>query len=340
MKKGKQSWCFLNHPVIAYTATTGGPFEKESPLKNHFDYFFDDFWLGQDTFEKAHSFMMEETANIILKKSQKKWEDIDAIFMGDLMNQIIGSNFAAANIPVSYIGLFNACATSMEGLALASLFIDSHNGKYIVTGTGSHFNAVEKQFRYPTEYGAQKPPTSQCTVTGAGFALVKKNNGDRNCVVTTAATFGKVIDMGLKDPFHMGGAMAPAAIDTIWNHFKDLGLKDPNYYDLIITGDLGKYGREITLASLHDRGLMLDGEKFVDAGILIYDEKNKEAFAGGSGAGCSAVVTYGYIINEMKQHKYKRVLVVATGALLSQLSAQQKNTIPCIAHAVALEYRE
>lgn len=340
MKKGKQSWVFSNFPVIANTATIGGPFEKESPLKDNFDSFYDDFYFGQSTFEKAHSYVIEETMNLLLTKTKQKWSNIDAIMMGDLMNQIIASNFAASKIPVSYLGLFNACATSMEGLALASIFVDSNNALQIVTGTGSHFNAVEKQFRYPTEYGAQKPPTSQCTVTGAGFALVKQNGGDKNCVVTTSATFGKVVDMGLKDPFNMGGAMAPAAIDTIITHFKDLNIKDPNYYDLIITGDLGKYGREITYSSLKEKGLAIDSDKYTDAGILIYDEKNKESLAGGSGAACSAVVTYGHIINEMKKGTYKRVLVVATGALLSQVSAQQQESIPCIAHAVALEYRE
>jgi stage V sporulation protein AD len=210
--------------------------------------------------------------------------------------------------------------------------VDSKFGDNVVAATSSHNAAAEKQFRYPTEYGGQKPPTAQWTVTGAGAALLtQQGEGPR----VTSATIGRVIDMGLSDPFNMGGAMAPAAVDTIEAHFRDLN-RDPSYYDIIATGDLGRVGHHIATDLLTKHGIKIPNEKFTDCGILIY-KKEQPVMAGGSGCGCSATVTYGHFLNRMKKGELKKILIVATGALMSPLSYQQKESIPCIAHAVAIE---
>lgn len=335
MRQGKQSWVFPNRPIILSTGVSGGPFEGNGKLAADFDILHDDLWMGQDSYEKAQRVLMEEAAKTAMAKGEVTKEEVQFFIAGDLINQITPSSFAARTIELPYLGLFGACSTSMEGLALSSFFINYGGADYILTGASSHNAATEKQFRYPTEYGGQKPPTAQWTVTGAGAALVKKNEGETNVPVTTSATIGKVVDLGIKDPFNMGGAMAPAAADTIISHFKDFNL-EPSHYDLVITGDLAKIGREVTYELLKKEGLHFDEEKFQDCGLLIYKE-DQPVQSGGSGAGCSAVVTYGHILNQMKAGVYKRILMVATGALLSPLTFQQKESIPCIAHAVSIE---
>lgn len=335
MRKGKQSWVFSNKPVIVSTGVSGGPFEANGKLAADFDILHDDLWMGQDSYEKAQRVLMEEAANTALEKGNKKKEDVQFFIAGDLINQITPSSLAARTIQMPYLGIFGACSTSMEGLALASFLVNYEGADYILTGASSHNAATEKQFRYPTEYGGQKPPTAQWTITGAGAALLKKNENEKGYPVTTSATIGKVVDLGLKDPFNMGGAMAPAAADTITSHFQDMNL-EPSYYDLIITGDLAKVGREVTYELLLKNGLNIEKEKFQDCGLMLFKEE-QPVQAGGSGAGCSATVVYGHILNEMKKGTYKRVLVVATGALLSPLTYQQKESIPCIAHAVSIE---
>jgi stage V sporulation protein AD len=335
MLKGKQSWIFQNRPVIAATGVSGGPFEANGNLADDFDVLHDDLWMGEDSYEKAHRVLMEEAGQTALQKANIQKEDIQFYIAGDLINQITPSSLSARTIQIPYFGIFGACSTSMEGLALASFIVNYQGADYILTGASSHNAAVEKQFRYPTEYGGQKPPTAQWTITGAGAALVTSKVAGQNMPVTTSATIGKVIDMGLTDPFNMGGAMAPAAADTITAHFKDMQL-DPSYYDLIVTGDLGRIGQETTYELLSNNGLNIEREKFKDCGLMIYKE-DQPVQSGGSGAGCSATVLYGHLLNQMKQGAYKRILVVATGALLSPLTFQQNESIPCIAHAVSIE---
>ncbi len=332
---GNQSWIFENHPVIAATGVTGGPFEANGNLAEDFDILHDDLWMGQDSYEKAQRTLMEEAIQTALQKADLQKEDIQFLIAGDLINQITPTSFAARTAGIPYFGIFGACSTSMEGLALASFMINYHGAKNILTGSSSHNASTEKQFRYPTEYGGQKPPTAQWTTTGAGVGLITANTNQVNLPYTTSATIGKVIDMGLTDPFNMGGAMAPSAADTIVAHFKDL-QRDPSYYDLIVTGDLAKVGRDTVLELLDDNGLKIDQERFQDCGLMIYKE-DQPVHAGASGAGCSATVLYGHLLNQMKKGVYKRILVVATGALLSPLSVQQKDSIPCIAHAVSIE---
>ena len=335
MLVGRQSWVFKEHPVIIATGVTGGPFEGNGNLADDFDVLHDDLWIGQDSYEKAQRILLEEATQIAMEKGNIQKEDVQFLIAGDLINQITPSSFAARTAQIPYFGLFGACSTSMEGLALASFMINYHGAKKVLTGSSSHNAATERQFRYPTEYGGQKPPTAQWTVTGAGVALLATNENQPNTPFTTSATIGKVVDMGLSDPFNMGGAMAPAAADTIIAHFKDRQL-EPSYYDLIVTGDLAKIGHETVLEVLQNSGLKIDSERFRDCGLMIYKE-DQPVQAGASGAGCSATVLYGHLLNQMKQGRYKRILFVATGALLSPLTFQQNESIPCIAHAVSIE---
>ncbi len=308
MLKGHQSWIFNSKPVILSSAAVGGPFEAQGPLGSDFDLLHEDIWLGQDSYEKAEKKFLEQACEIAIQKANLKKEDIQFFISGDLMNQIISSSFAARTIGAPYLGIFGACSSSM------------HNA------------SAEKQFRYPTEYGSQKPPTAQWTVTGAGAALLaQEGDGPR----VTSATIGRVIDMGISDPFNMGSAMAPAAVDTIEAHFRDFNIS-PDYYDVIATGDLGKIGHRIAGDLLAEHGLKVPREILTDCGILIY-KKEQPVIAGGSGCACSATVTYGHFLNRMRKGELKRILIIATGALLSPISYQQKESIPCIAHAVSIE---
>ncbi|MEQ6391108.1 stage V sporulation protein AD [Bacillaceae bacterium S4-13-58] len=333
MVTSRRTWVFENEPVIISTGTTGGPFEAKGNFPEDFDLLHEDLWMGQDSFEKAHKILLEEAALRATEKAEITKDQVQLFLGGDLINQITPTSFALRTLGMPYLGLFGACSTSMEGLALGSFIVNHGGADYVLTGASSHNAAVEKQFRYPTEYGGQKPPTAQWTVTGAGVGLVS-NKGEGPKV--TSATIGKVIDMGLSDPFNMGGAMAPAAVDTIETHLKERNV-DPSYYDLIVTGDLGHVGRENAFDLMKEHGLAIKDEQFKDCGIMIYKE-DQPVLAGASGAGCSAVVFYGHLLNRMKKGELKRILMVATGALLSPLSSQQKESIPCIAHAVSVEY--
>lgn len=333
MLKGHQSWVFENRPAIISTATVVGPFEGQGPLVNDFDIVHGDMYIGQDSWEKAEKSLLEESASKAIEKAGLTKDQIQFYFGGDLMNQIISSSFAARTLSIPYLGVFGACSTSMESLALAAYVVNYNGARHALAGTCSHNASAEKQFRYPTEYGSQKPPTAQYTVTGSGSAvLVLEGSGPR----VTAATIGRVIDMGITDPFNMGAAMAPAAVDTIQAHFRDLQI-EPSYYDLIVTGDLSKVGYEIAGELFKRHNFPIDQTTYQDCGMMIYNYDKQNVQAGASGCACSAVVTYGHLLNRMKRGELKRLLVVATGALLSPLSYQQGESIPCIAHAVAIE---
>lgn len=332
MDKNKSTWLFKKKPKIISTGVVGGPFERNGPLVNDFDRLYEDLWLNEDSYEKAHRKLFEHACEVALEKAALTKEDIQFLFAGDLVNQLTPTNFAARSMEIPVFGLFSACATSMEGLALASFVINHLGANYVLTGTSSHNAAIEKQFRYPTEYGGQKPPTSQWTVTGAGACVVSLNGKGP---VISSATIGKVVDMKMSDPFNMGGAMAPAAVDTITRHLRNT-QSSFDEFDYIVTGDLGRIGREVAFDLLHEHGVKIPSERFIDCGILIYDKK-QPVFAGGSGAACSAVVTYGHLLEKMKKGEFHKMLVVATGSLHSPLTYQQNETIPCIAHAVVIE---
>ncbi|CUH97477.1 Stage V sporulation protein AD [Propionispora sp. 2/2-37] len=332
MLLGHQTWIFASKPVIIGSAAIGGPFEAQGNLADDFDLLHGDIWLGQDSYEQAEKKFLEQACETAIKKAGLKKEDIQFFLSGDLINQIIPSSFTARTLAVPYLGIYGACSSSIEGLSLASLIVDSGFAHNALIGTSSHNAASEKQYRYPTEYGAQKPPTAQWTVTGAGAAVVaRQGQGPR----VTAATIGRVIDMGLSDPFNMGAAMAPAAVDTIEAHFRDMNI-EPSHYDLIATGDLGKIGHRIAGDLLTKHGLIIPVEKLTDCGILMYKE-SQPVLAGASGCACAATTTFGHLLNRMRRGELSRVLIIATGALLSPMSYQQKETIPCVAHAVSIE---
>lgn len=338
MLQGYQSWVFKNRPIIIGTAAVVGPFEGQGPLAEDFDIVHGELMLGEKSWEKAEKSLLEESHKLAIENAGLTKEEINFYLGGDLMNQIISSSFAARTLAVPYIGMFGACSTSMESLALASLLVDSGSADYTLAAACSHNASVEKQFRYPTEYGSQKPPTAQFTVTGAGAAVVARN-GEGKGPIVSAATIGRVIDMGLTDPFNMGAAMAPAAVDTIQAHFRDLNV-EPGHYDLIVTGDLAKVGYTLARDLFEKHKVPIEQTKYYDCGMMIYDYEKQVVQAGASGCGCSAVVTYGHLLKRLQAGEFNRILVVATGALLSPLSFQQGESIPCVAHAVAMERGE
>lgn len=333
MLVGHQTWKYPNPPVIMSTATVVGPDEGEGPLANDYDIIHGDMMLGQDSWEKAERKLLEESTKLAVENAGLTNGDIQCFVAGDLMNQIISATFAARTLSIPYLGVFGACSTSMESLAVASLVVSSGAAKHAIAATASHNCTVEKQFRYPTEYGSQKPPTAQYTVTGSGAAVLGlKGKGPK----VTAATIGRVVDMGIKDPFNMGAAMAPAAVDTIQAHLRDLDI-EPGYYDMIVTGDLASVGYSIACELFEKHKVPIKQTNYYDCGLLVYDVNRQSVQAGGSGCACSAVVTYGHLLKRLRDGQINRLLVVATGALLSPLSFQQGESIPCIAHAVAIE---
>jgi stage V sporulation protein AD len=332
MLRGKQSWWFDNRPVILGEATVVGPDEGEGPLAADFDLVHPELDMQQKSWEKAERLLLEQASEFAVQNAGISRDQLKFYIGGDLMNQIISNSFAARSLGVPYLGVFGACSTSMESLALASQLVDSGAADYVLAGTCSHNCTAEKQFRYPTEYGSQKPPTAQYTVTGAGAAVIAAS-GDGP--VIECATIGKIVDLGIKDPFNMGAAMAPAAVDTIQAHFNDTG-RVPSDYDLIVTGDLAGVGHPIANELLLQNGVPMGDTVFKDCGLMVYNVERQKVQAGGSGCACSAVVTYGHLLKRIKNGQLKRILVVATGALLSPLSFQQGESIPCIAHAVAI----
>ena len=330
---GRSTWKFDEVRIIS-SATVVGPMEGQGPIAMDFDVIHEDSYIGQETWEKAERKIFEETVDIAVEKSGISNEQIDLMIAGDLLNQIISASFTARYAQIPYLGVYGACSTSMESLSLGASLIEGGFANYILVGCSSHNSTAEKQYRYPTEYGGQKPPYAQWTVTGAGVAIIGKGLiGPR----VTYATIGKVIDMGIKDPFDMGSAMAPAAVYTIAEHFKDTG-RTPDDYDLIVTGDLAGVGYPIAKQMLLEQGFDMS-KVYNDCGLMIYSP-DQEVFAGGSGCASSATVTYGHILNKMKKKELNKVLVVATGALLSPITFQQGESIPCIAHAVAIENEE
>ncbi|MDT8859807.1 stage V sporulation protein AD [Alkalihalobacillus sp. MEB130] len=332
-RRGKQTWHFDQPVYIQGVGTAVGPEELKGPLGSSFDVTYDNLYAGQDNWELAERKLMQDAVETALKDAEKKSEEMDYFFAGDLLNQIVTSNYYAREIDVPYFGLFSACATVMEGVALSSLFVDTGVANLTLTAVSSHNATAERQFRYPTEFAGQRPDTATFTVTGAGAVVVGKKP---SLIKVTEATIGKVKDYGIKQPFDMGSAMAPAAADTIVTHLQETG-RDPSYYDVIVTGDLSRVGSGILRKLIQDKGMVLD--RYEDCGVMIYHQ-DQPVFSGGSGAACPAVVTFGHLFKEMKEGRIKRMLVAATGALLSPLMIQQKESIPCISHAVSFEREE
>ncbi|WP_044747950.1 stage V sporulation protein AD [Bacillus alveayuensis] len=328
---GKQTWVFEHEIYLQAAATAVGPMETEGPLGEQFDVTYQDLYCGEDNWELAERRLMKDAVQACLTKAKLEINDIDFFLAGDLLNQNVTANYTARGLPVPFLCMFGACSTSMETLAVAAALVDGGFARRVLTATSSHNATAERQFRYPTEFGGQKPKSATFTVTGAGAALVSRK---RSMFRITAATIGKVVDFGIHNPFDMGSAMAPAAAATIRQHFQDLKTS-PQDYDLIVTGDLSGVGSPILRELLREEGYDL-ATRHRDCGLLIY-RNDQEVFAGGSGCACCAVVTYSYLLKEMEKGNLRKIFVVATGALLSPTMMRQNESIPAIAHGVVLE---
>lgn len=323
----------FNNVYIGEKYTIAGIYEKDGPISDYFDLIYDkDFYYGCNTFEKAEEKMLANSIEKLINRAKVIDSDIDYIISGDLENQIAASDYAMRDFNIPFLGIFSACATFGEGLIIGANLIEGKRANRIIVSTSSHNMVAERQFRNPTEYGAPKKKTTTWTSTGA-VSLLITNKKDK--IKITSATAGIVQDKGITDVNNMGGVMAIAAADTIKRHLDDLKIK-PDYYDLILTGDLGVYGKEILIEYLKDKGIDLS-KNYDDCGLILYDRKKQPVFAGASGPACSALVLCSYILKEMERGKYQRVLIVPTGAIFSPTRTFQKDSIPSIAHAISLE---
>lgn len=334
-KIGKQTFKIENDIAIIGEAAIASSKEAEGPYGDLLDDVMPDIKFGQKSFEKGESRLLEQTILKAIEKSGKVNSDIDCILTGDLLNQCISSNYALRNVRIPFYGLYGACSTMAESMALSAMLLDGGFGKTYVCGAGSHFYSAERQYRFPIEYGGQRPPTAQWTVTGAGMTVLERG-GRGPCV--TFVTTGRVADKGISDANNMGAAMAPAAADTLLTHFKDTNTQ-PKDYDMIVTGDLGELGKDITCDLVRDQGYELSGV-YQDCGVMIFDRERQCVECGGSGCGCSAVMLCSYLIKQLRSGKMNRLLFVGTGALMSPISIQQGESIPAIAHAVVIENKK
>lgn len=329
--KGKT--IFLDTPaIITGHAGVVGKKEGEGPLANDFDAIFEDTTMGQQSFELAESAMLHDAIIRALSYAQKSPAEVDFVLSGDLLDQCMGSAFALKDLEIPSIGLFGACSTMALSMSVGSMLVES-GAKCVVAGTSSHFCSSERQFRFPLEYGGQRPPTAQWTVTGAGSAVIEQNGAG---IKIKAVQIGTITDLGVTDANNMGAAMAPAAARTIFDFLKDTDTK-PSDYDLILTGDLGYTGTQLLYEIMEkEHKIKLKGYH-QDCGMLIFDLKKQDVNSGGSGCGCGGSVVCSHIMKKMEKGSLKKVLFVATGALMSPTSSKQGNPIPSIAHAVLLE---
>ena len=329
-KIGTQTAALANPPSFAGWANVAGKKEGEGPLASTFDYIDKDDTFGESTWEKSESAMQKQALGLALNKAGQAASSLDWLFAGDLLNQCISSSFAARGQDIPFFGLYGACSTMGEGLALASMTLDGGFGEWAAVTASSHFCSAERQYRTPLEYGGQRTPTAQWTATAAGAAVLAREGPGP---YITHVTVGKIVDKGVTDTNNMGAAMAPAAHATITAHFADTG-RSPNSYDLIVTGDLGLLGSELLLELLRKDGVNLHNH--ADCGAMLFDIQNQDVHCGGSGCGCCASVLTGHILNNMKAGKWKNILFCPTGALHSPTSAFQGESIPGICHAIAI----
>lgn len=331
-KCGKQSFAFTTPPVITCWASVAGKKESEGPLGKTFDVTSPDPYWGQKTWEQGERQMQMVALQTLAEKAGISQNDFEIVMSGDLLNQCIGSSFTLRNTGIPHLGLYGACSTMAESILTASMAVSGGFFDSAVAMTSSHFASSERQYRFPLGYGGQRAPTAQWTVTGSGAVLISQSGpGPR----ITACTVGTITDLGIKDAANMGAAMAPAALDTIKAHFRDLSVTADDF-DLIVTGDLGQLGKETLLALAQRDGLYLGG-KLVDCGTLVFDLQSQDVHAGGSGCGCSAIVLCGYFLDQLRKGKLKHILFCGTGALLSPTSTQQGLPIPGVCHAVSIQ---
>ena len=332
-KTGKQTFRPPVPPVIAGFGSAAGSKEEAGPLAGRFDHTCTDDRFGQKSWEKAESAMQQLALDKALQRAGLHTVDLDLLLAGDLLNQCIGSAFAAREEGVPFLGLYGACSTMGESIGLAALLLGAGYGRRAAAVTSSHFCSAERQYRTPLEYGCQRPPTAQWTATAAG-AVVLEAGGSRPGPAVTHVTVGRVRDMGVKDANNMGAAMAPAAFDTLRAHFADTG-RSPDWYDLIVTGDLGALGHEIVTDFFARDGVALSNYK--DCGLLLFDRQRQDVHCGGSGCGCSAAVLTALLLPGLLTGHWRRILFCPTGALLSPTSTMQGESIPAVCHAIALE---
>ncbi len=329
---GGQTIIFSNPPSVKGFAAVVGQKEGEGPLGNSFDKIENDASFGAATWEKAESQLISETIDLCVKKTSVSYSDINYVIAGDLLNQCTATSFALKDKEIPFIGIYGACSTMAEGLSVAAMLVDGDFAENSLAVASSHFCSSEKQFRFPLEYGGQRTPTAQWTVTGCGAVCVGKNSTPP---YITHITTGKIVDKGIKDTANMGAAMAPAFISTLKAHFDDTGRK-PKDYDLILSGDLGCLGKKIAIELADAEGINIT-KNYNDCGTMIFDAKTQDTHSGGSGCGCSASVLCGHILPQIISGKLERVLFIATGALMSPTSSQQGQSIPGIAHAVVFD---
>lgn len=326
---GKYTVEMTGGPVIKGFASSVGKKEAEGPLGKEFDQVFEDTTLKEPSWEKAESRLQTETVKILLKKCGMDASEINYIFAGDLLNQCMSSSFGLRSLNIPFLGQFGACSTMAQSLFLAATSIEAGIADYSVAVTSSHFCSSERQFRFPLQYGGQRTPTAQWTVTGSGAILVARNEEGPKIKYCTV---GRITDLGIKDANNMGAAMAPSAAKTLLSFFSDTKTK-PDDYDLILTGDLGEVGSALLKQLLENEGIRLK-TNYNDCGLMIYYKEKQDVHAGGSGCGCSASILCSLILNKVKNKELKNILFIATGALMSPTSAQQGETIPGVAHLI------
>ena len=337
-RMGGQTLVFSNPGTVISSGTIAGPLEGKGPLGGHFDTVLKEDTWGEDSWEKAERKMFERAVRTAMDKAELKPSDVDCLLGGDLLNQIISANFAARELKMPFLGLYGACSTMAESLLIGGMLLDGGYANCVACTAVSHFSTAERQYRNPLEMGGQTTPTSQRTVTGAGCSIAVGPNysGSRmyRNIFITAGTIGKVIDLGITDPNNMGAAMAPAAADTFAAHLSDTG-RGVMDYDLVVTGDLGRFGSEMFIDLCRDNGIDLE-DRHMDCGNMIFSPDQK-VDCGGSGCGCSATVLNGYLLERIEKGELRRIFFMATGALLSPTSSMQSESIPGIAHGVVLE---
>ncbi len=330
---GEQSICFEKPPYIRCSASVVGKKEGEGPLGSLFDLICEDPMLGEENWEKAESMLQVKAAKLALEKAGQMPQRVRYIFAGDLLGQLIATSFGVQELEIPLFGLYGACSTCGETLSLAAMTVDAGYADQVLAITSSHFGSAEKQFRFPLEYGNQRPLSATWTVTGSGAFLLST---EKSHARITGITTGKVVDYGVRDSLNMGACMAPAAADTIFCNLMDFN-RQPQDYDKIITGDLGYVGQTILFKLLEERGFDIR-KQHMDCGIEIFDREAQDTHSGGSGCGCSAVTLSAMILPNIEKGNWKRVLFVPTGALLSTVSYNEGQTVPGIAHAVVVEH--
>ena len=336
---GEQSISYKIPPCILEYASVCGKKEGQGPLGKEFDAISDDDLFGTDTWEKAESALQEKTMGLVLQKSGYSQQEIRYLFAGDLLGQLIASTFGLLNFEIPFFGLYGACSTMGESLSLGSMTVAGGYADRVIALASSHFASAEKTFRFPLEYGNQRPYSATWTVTGCGAVVLGRGDDfihQKNAKARiTGITTGKIVDFGVKDSMNMGACMAPAAADVIWKNLEDFGYRAEEY-DKIITGDLGYIGQRILFDLLSAVDIDIS-DRHMDCGIEIYDSQKQDTHAGGSGCGCSASVLCGYILGKISRGEWKKVLFVPTGAMLSPVSFNEGQSVPGMAHAVIIE---